>query len=236
LVSLIEGLARSAPASTIEVVTKTPLNDEPPTHPPTERLFAPAIAGAESESASESVAFKPVGEVGESHPELEPELAEPAATPSVLLESFPVEPEVTADQSSSARTAVASPPEDPPPIQGGAPRVAVRDLALEVASKILRLHVREGPDLTALESCREQAQVLVAALTCKADADLDPRAIALAGGEHPLARLVTVVEGTEYLDDAGWAELRASIADAFGPHLASAAARSRLMILPESTV
>jgi hypothetical protein len=219
-------------------------------------------------SAEHAVAFTP-------EPETQPELAEPAETPTVLLEAFPSEsvPEPTLSsqrmdspvteslpsepppsiEAVSCNVPAASSPEESPPAHDFADHALAvstpaatntietstgddsvemsrREKATLVLDKARRLQLREGPELTALEACREQASSLLEALASRPEPQLDPHLAALASGDHPLSKIVTAVEGTSSLDDTEWTELYASISENYGRELATAVARSRVTI------
>jgi hypothetical protein len=198
----------------------------------------------------------PPEEVTSASVEPEPAASESVATPHVEALGEPIEPGPTAaappfDAPAEPAPSVAEEPyrveaagetlpasnvpagealhAEPSEKEAAPERVQVRDAALRAIDKILRLSVRDGGEVPALASCRDQAVVLRQSVEVCGGDPLPPEAVSLASGQHPFASLLVMVEGNTSLTDAQWAELHSSVSAAYGRQLAIAAARGRLV-------
>ncbi|ALA60947.1 hypothetical protein [Nitrospira moscoviensis] len=100
--------------------------------------------------------------------------------------------------------------------------------ALTVLDRILSLIHREKPEFSPLDDAQAQARALREALRSHEGPDLHPAVVPLAQGRHPLAELLTLVEGSGDLDDDLWLLLKHAVAENFGKSLAMSAARGKL--------
>jgi hypothetical protein len=104
--------------------------------------------------------------------------------------------------------------------------------ALTVLDRILSLIHRERPDFSPLDEAQAKARALREALRSHEGPDLHPDIVPLAQGRHPLAELLTLVEGYDDLDDDLWLLLKHAVAEHFGKSLAMSAARGKLCPSP----
>ncbi len=104
----------------------------------------------------------------------------------------------------------------------------VRLRALTILDHILSLIHREQPEFPPLGEVQAEAKALRETLRASEDPDVHSEATALAQGRHPLAELLTLVEGHNQLDDDLWLLLQHAVAEHFGKPLAMSAARGRL--------
>lgn len=104
--------------------------------------------------------------------------------------------------------------------------------ALTVLDRILSLVHRDLPDFSPLKEAQAQARTLRDALRSHRGPDPHPDILPLAQGRHPLAELLTLVEGHDDLDDDLWLLLKHAVADNFGKSLAMSAARGKLSPSP----
>src|SRR5262249_26325399 len=105
------------------------------------------------------------------------------------------------------------------------PGESVRRHALGVLDRALRMRSRDGLEFAPLTACLDRLGALRRAVAEAAPDALPVEALGLARGEHPVVGLLSVIEGVDGLDDAGWADLHARVTEAFGRPLAVAAAR-----------
>jgi len=104
--------------------------------------------------------------------------------------------------------------------------------ALTVLDRLLSLVHRDHPDFAPLSECQAKSRTLREAIHDHAGSELHPDVTALAQGRHPLAELLTLVEGYDDLDDDLWLLLKHAVAENFGKSLAMSAARGKLCPSP----
>lgn len=104
--------------------------------------------------------------------------------------------------------------------------------ALTVLDRLLSLVHRDLPDFAPLSECQAKSRTLREAIHDHAGAEPHPDVAALAQGRHPLAELLTLVEGCNDLDDDLWLLLKHAVAENFGKSLAMSAARGKLCPSP----
>lgn len=104
--------------------------------------------------------------------------------------------------------------------------------ALTILDQILSLIHREQPDFQPLVEAQAKAKALRDILRAHNGPEAHPDIHALAQGRHPLAELLTLVEGYEDLDDDLWLLLKHAVAENFGKSLAMSAARGKLRPSP----
>lgn len=107
-----------------------------------------------------------------------------------------------------------------------------RTRALTVLDRLLSLVHRDHPDFAPLSECQAKSRELREAIHDHTGAELHPDVTALAQGRHPLAELLTLVEGYDDLDDDLWLLLKHAVAENFGKSLAMSAARGKLCPSP----
>ena len=107
-----------------------------------------------------------------------------------------------------------------------------RTRALTVLDRLLSLVHRDHPDFAPLSECQTKSRALREAIHDHTGADPHPDVTALAQGRHPLAELLTLVEGYDDLDDDLWLLLKHAVAENFGKSLAMSAARGKLCPSP----
>lgn len=107
-----------------------------------------------------------------------------------------------------------------------------RTRALTVLDRLLSLVHRDHPDFAPLSECQAKSRALREAIHDHTGAELHPDVTALAQGRHPLAELLTLVEGYDDLDDDLWLLLKHAVAENFGKSLAMSAARGKLCPSP----
>lgn len=100
--------------------------------------------------------------------------------------------------------------------------------ALTVLDRLLSLVHRDQPDFAPLSECQAKSRALREAIHNHAGSEFHPEVTALAQGRHPLAELLTLVEGYDELDDDLWLLLKHAVAENFGKSLAMSAARGKL--------
>lgn len=104
--------------------------------------------------------------------------------------------------------------------------------ALTVLDRILSLVHRDQPEFHPLVEAQSKAKALRDALRAHHGPEAHPDIMPLAQGRHPLAELLTLVEGYEDLDDDLWLLLKHAVAENFGKSLAMSAARGKLCPSP----
>lgn len=104
--------------------------------------------------------------------------------------------------------------------------------ALTVLDRLLSLMHRDHPDFAPLSECQTKARTLREAIHDYTGHESHPDVTALAQGRHPLAELLTLVEGYDDLDDDLWLLLKHAVAENFGKSLAMSAARGKLCPSP----
>lgn len=104
--------------------------------------------------------------------------------------------------------------------------------ALTVLDRLLSLVHRDQPEFAPLSECQAKSRTLREAIRDHAGSELHPDVTALAQGRHPLAELLTLVEGYDDLDDDLWLLLKYAVAENFGKSLAMSAARGKLCPSP----
>jgi hypothetical protein len=107
---------------------------------------------------------------------------------------------------------------------------AARATAFAVLNRVPAIVHRDQPAFGPLVACHDKARALRAAITGAVPIDLELEARAWARAVTPFAALLTLVEGPPAADDARWSELEETVAAAFGPRLATAAARGMLTL------
>jgi hypothetical protein len=149
-------------------------------------------------------------------------------------EAAPLDPSLW--EHSTGVAAVAPAGGEPEPIPEapavGHPGEAVRRKAVAVLDRAETLRTRDGSVFPPLVECLAVVSTLREAIATAPAGDLPGAAEGLAGGEHPVNGLLTVIEGIEGLNDAEWAEIHSRVSEAFGRQLAVAAARGRI-VLPD---
>lgn len=104
--------------------------------------------------------------------------------------------------------------------------------AITVLEKILSLTHRDQPDFAPLLDCQAKARALREAIQLQKGSEAHSDVAALAQGRHPLAELLTLVEGAHDLDDDLWLLLKQANSEHFGKSLALSAARGKLTLSP----
>lgn len=104
--------------------------------------------------------------------------------------------------------------------------------ALTVLDRLLSLIHRDHPDFAPLSECQAKSRALRETVHGYAGPEAHPDVTALAQGRHPLAELLTLVEGYDDLDDDLWLLLQHAVAENFGKSLAMSAARGKLCPSP----
>ncbi|MEQ1794669.1 MAG: hypothetical protein ABL970_10800 [Nitrospira sp.] len=104
--------------------------------------------------------------------------------------------------------------------------------ALTILDRLLSLVHRDQPDFAPLSECQAKSRTLREAIRDHAGPEPHPEITALAQGRHPLAELLTLVEGYDDLDDDLWLLLKHAVAENFGKSLAMSAARGKLCPSP----
>lgn len=104
--------------------------------------------------------------------------------------------------------------------------------ALTILDRILSLIHREQPDFPPLDDAQTKARSLRDAIRTWEGLEVHPEVNPLAQGRHPLSELLTLVEGSEDLDDDLWLLLKHAVAENFGKSLAMSAARGKLCPSP----
>lgn len=103
-----------------------------------------------------------------------------------------------------------------------------RAAALAVVRRVVGLRATTDAARVLLEVPRGEAEQRVAELTGEAPVGLD-RLESLTSDSHPYSLLLALIAATDDLDDGAWEQRRAAVADAFGPNLAAAVARGRVI-------
>ena len=109
------------------------------------------------------------------------------------------------------------------------PAEVLRGSAVAVLKNMLSVRTRDGDEVPALTECLAGASALLQTIESAPPDALPDEARSLAEGTHPLNSLVTSVRGDESLTDAQWAELHATVTQAYGRSIAIAVARHRLV-------
>lgn len=104
--------------------------------------------------------------------------------------------------------------------------------ALTILDRILSLIHRDQPEFHPLDEVQAKAKTLRDAVRIHHGPETHPDIHPLAQGRHPLAELLTLVEGYEDLDDDLWLLLKHAVAENFGKSLAMSAARGKLCSSP----
>lgn len=104
--------------------------------------------------------------------------------------------------------------------------------ALTILDRILSLIHRDQPEFHPLDEVQAKAKALRETLRAHNGPEAHPEVHPLAQGRHPLAELLTLVEGSEDLDDDLWLLLQHAVAENFGKSLAMSAARGKLSPSP----
>lgn len=107
-----------------------------------------------------------------------------------------------------------------------------RTRAMTVLDRLLSLVHRDHPDFAPLSECQAKSRALRETIHDHTGAELHPDVTTLAQGRHPLAELLTLVEGYDDLDDDLWLLLKHAVAENFGKSLAMSAARGKLCPSP----
>ena len=107
-----------------------------------------------------------------------------------------------------------------------------RTRALTVLDRLLSLVHRNQPDFAPLSECQAKSRALRELIHDHTGPEPHPDITALAQGRHPLAELLTLVEGCNDLDDDLWLLLKHAVAENFGKSLAMSAARGKLCPSP----
>lgn len=104
--------------------------------------------------------------------------------------------------------------------------------ALTVLDRLLSLVHRDQPDFGPLTECQAKSRALREAIHDYTGSEPHPDITPLAQGRHPLAELLTLVEGYDDLDNDLWLLLQHAVAENFGKSLAMSAARGKLCPSP----
>lgn len=111
-----------------------------------------------------------------------------------------------------------------------AEEVQAREAAISILARVMAIVHPEVPIFEPLAQARATALELHQAVDALPWEEMRAEANALAGGTHPLACLLALVERADLLADADWDRCQAAIEDAFGKPLAIAAVRGRLAV------
>ncbi len=104
--------------------------------------------------------------------------------------------------------------------------------SLTILDRILSLVHRDHAVFSPLLEAQARAKALREVIRAHDGPEAHPDATALAQGRHPLAELLTLVDGYEDLDDDLWLLLKYAVAEHFGQSLAMNAARGKLRPSP----
>jgi len=104
--------------------------------------------------------------------------------------------------------------------------------ALTILDRILSLIHRDQPEFPSLDEVQAKARTLRDSVRSHDGREVHPDIHALAQGRHPLAELLTLVEGCADLDDDLWLLLQHAVAENFGKCVALSAARGKLCPSP----
>lgn len=104
--------------------------------------------------------------------------------------------------------------------------------ALTVLDRILSLIHRNDAECPPLAEAQSKAKALRDAIRSHQGPTVHSDIMPLAQGRHPLAELLTLVEGYDDLDDDLWLLLQHAVAENFGKSLALSAARGKLCASP----
>ncbi len=110
-----------------------------------------------------------------------------------------------------------------------ADQASVRQNALGVVERVLRLIHKERNEFSLLKVVKDKARQLQTQIS-QETTDLQPDIEALVSGEHPLSALLTLVESPESLDDEHWVILEEKVAAEFGKPLAVAISRGKIAV------
>jgi len=104
-----------------------------------------------------------------------------------------------------------------------------------VIQRVLRITHRDTPVFGPVADCHRLANDLRAGLS-ETKEETSSEVAALAAGEHPFCRLLSLLEEADRLDDETWDRYYREVASAFGRTLAVAVARQKLIIRPAPPV
>ncbi len=106
-----------------------------------------------------------------------------------------------------------------------------RDTALALVMRVSELRATTDSAAKLLWIPRSEAEQLVTELASDAPVDTG-RLDELNSDSQPFTQLLTLIDAADDLDDSAWERSRSAVADAFGPDLATAAARGRIIAPP----
>ena len=111
----------------------------------------------------------------------------------------------------------------------------IRERACLILQSVREIRYVDGTDSSELQSVHRQVQMLEDSLD---EAESSPDINRLVEGTHPANALLSLIRDGERLSDKDWAELQETVAEAYGPVIATAAVRGRLTCkeVTESTV
>ncbi len=109
---------------------------------------------------------------------------------------------------------------------------ATRRLALDILDRVARLRHRDLPVHPPLAECRAKAKDLADLIATRPATDLPTDAARIAGGGHPFASLLTIIDGQGVPDDGEWTAHYRAVEDAFGRAVAVVAARGKVVTTP----
>ncbi len=110
----------------------------------------------------------------------------------------------------------------------------IRSRALTVLERVLAIAHRVESNFQPLLECQEKAHELQSTVCESKGFDLHPDTEALALGNHPFSKLLTLISECEEADDERLADLHDAVAQSFGRTLAIAAVRGNLIVWAES--
>ncbi|MBR8839969.1 MAG: hypothetical protein DSM106950_39720 [Stigonema ocellatum SAG 48.90 = DSM 106950] len=110
----------------------------------------------------------------------------------------------------------------------------VQQRALEILDRILLIRYSDHIDFPPLLECQAQARKFHGAVSILQDTNLYPVVEALASGEHPMAKLLTLISERESPNYQRLAELQTAVAQVSGMPLALAALTGKLIFLSDS--
>lgn len=106
----------------------------------------------------------------------------------------------------------------------------VRQRALAMLDRVMRLQHRDQPDFPPLLECQARAREMRDATAAAQWPHVHPAAESLANGEDPFSDLLAWVEQQNALDDEEWALLHDTVEQFFGKPLAIAVSRGKLIV------
>jgi hypothetical protein len=106
-----------------------------------------------------------------------------------------------------------------------------RHTALALVTRVSELRATTDSAAKLLWIPRSEAEQLVTELASDAPVDTG-RLDELNSDSQPFTQLLTLIDAADDLDDSAWERSRSAVADAFGPDLATAAARGRIIAPP----